>query len=751
MRWLFILLCLLGLTPQLAPFVNAADEPPPFPLPLAAPWPAGYTWHAAGDGSGYGENKHKTHDEYAIDFNGNPGKVVAGDPDKKEKHDTDVLVLAVADGQVQRAQCGDGGYGCNVIISHNADFQTRYAHLKDKPLVKVGDMVTQGQPLGQVGSTGLEPHNEHLHFVIYYCKVDEKKKCIYLSELQSVKPEPLEKAETLDAYAQVTSANYGVGYEVLGDGDITTTTTLASKFHKPIYKTYQSLWGQYYLFGRAASAVTRLGETEMFYQEFAAPDHRNPAIWSDVGSAILQVGEEAYYLPEPVWKLYKGNHTTYGAPNSAPYEGLLNESNFGYRLDLQNASITWETGQTSATVLTAEEAPWRARFCEKANEFTCKGVARLDPYIKFSFPSASTPGPVSGLEGFSAEWEAKLAAGLINILKITIEVQGHTRIYVEDRPETEWINSPDAVTRKTDYSLHLQDNRVRVRFWQNPDKSGLLKVTATEVGLIGTAFADGTTLISRGYEFEPHTEFASFPTPPYPGDDSVATPSPVDTAVAPFTGSVVDNQDAAFQKSGTASYWQVETGGYGGLYMWTRNNSQTVDNVGQWTLNLAAGKYEIFVYVPSLHATTAQASYEIRHAGQTTSVVVSQVQHPNVWVSLGVYNFDGQTDEYVQLSDATGEPDAQTEIAFDAIGYTAHTSAPWEGVWDELTRQLQAWWNEQIESLRRQIEQWVQEQMDRFAQEAEHQLQQWLTRQCSAGGAALLLPLMALWLWRRKK
>jgi hypothetical protein len=40
-------------------------------------------------------------------------------------------------------------------------------------------------------------------------------------------------------------------------------------------------------------------------------------------------------------------------------------------------------------------------------------------------------------------------------LKITIEVQGHTRIYVEDRPETEWINSPDAVTRKTDYSLHL--------------------------------------------------------------------------------------------------------------------------------------------------------------------------------------------------------------------------------------------------------------------------------------------------------
>ena len=56
------------------------------------------------------------------------------------------------------------GYGNLIVIEHNSEWATLYAHL-DKFLVKEGDLVQQGQPIGLMGRTG-RASGVHLHFEI---------------------------------------------------------------------------------------------------------------------------------------------------------------------------------------------------------------------------------------------------------------------------------------------------------------------------------------------------------------------------------------------------------------------------------------------------------------------------------------------------------------------------------------------------------------------------------------------------------
>lgn len=71
-------------------------------------------------------------------------------------------VLAADDGVVLLVGSGTTGYGNYVVLEHNGGLQTLYGHL-DKALVKVGDRVAQGQPIGLEGSTG-NSTGPHLHF-----------------------------------------------------------------------------------------------------------------------------------------------------------------------------------------------------------------------------------------------------------------------------------------------------------------------------------------------------------------------------------------------------------------------------------------------------------------------------------------------------------------------------------------------------------------------------------------------------------
>ena len=71
-------------------------------------------------------------------------------------------VYAADDGVVALVGSSSSGYGNYVVIAHSGGLDTLYGHLATA-LVKVGQTVTQGQPIGMEGSTG-NSTGAHLHF-----------------------------------------------------------------------------------------------------------------------------------------------------------------------------------------------------------------------------------------------------------------------------------------------------------------------------------------------------------------------------------------------------------------------------------------------------------------------------------------------------------------------------------------------------------------------------------------------------------
>jgi murein DD-endopeptidase MepM/ murein hydrolase activator NlpD len=70
-------------------------------------------------------------------------------------------VISVADGVVVESSF-HGAYGNMVVIQHNANQSTAYAHLS-RMNVRKGQAIKQGEAVGAVGSTGLST-GPHLHF-----------------------------------------------------------------------------------------------------------------------------------------------------------------------------------------------------------------------------------------------------------------------------------------------------------------------------------------------------------------------------------------------------------------------------------------------------------------------------------------------------------------------------------------------------------------------------------------------------------
>jgi len=77
---------------------------------------------------------------------------------------TGTPIYATKEGRVIAAKSSgyNGGYGLMVIIDHGNGIQSLYAHMS-KVRVSVGDYVSQGQQIGDMGSTGRST-GPHLHF-----------------------------------------------------------------------------------------------------------------------------------------------------------------------------------------------------------------------------------------------------------------------------------------------------------------------------------------------------------------------------------------------------------------------------------------------------------------------------------------------------------------------------------------------------------------------------------------------------------
>jgi murein DD-endopeptidase MepM/ murein hydrolase activator NlpD len=111
---------------------------------------SGFVWplplqDARGLTSPYGERGSRHHD--GLDLRGRHG-----DP-----------IHAVASGRVVHSGWMRG-YGETVILEHGEGVTTLYAHASER-WVRVGEMVSRGQPIASVGATG-NASGPHLHFEV---------------------------------------------------------------------------------------------------------------------------------------------------------------------------------------------------------------------------------------------------------------------------------------------------------------------------------------------------------------------------------------------------------------------------------------------------------------------------------------------------------------------------------------------------------------------------------------------------------
>jgi GH25 family lysozyme M1 (1,4-beta-N-acetylmuramidase) len=138
------------------------------------------------------------------------------------------------------------------------------------------------------------------------------------------------------------------------------------------------------------------------------------------------------------------------------------------------------------------------------------------------------------------------------------------------------------------------------------------------------------------------------------------------------TGGVIDDGDACFEEGGPLdSMRHVTTAGDDGDLIWTHTTEDATEaNYGQWNLNFAAaGKYNVEVYTAAAFAQSTKAKYVV-HGVADASVVIDQTASDG-WQTLGDFDFKAGGDQWIHLSDNTGEPLAgNTQLVFDAVRLT---------------------------------------------------------------------------------
>ena len=144
---------------------------PDFKMPL----PGGLAWKLTVEAGGkefdtqFGIDQYHTGVKYySLDFSPYWLPLSGGTPTLA----TDVPIYASAGGKVVESQSTSAN-GWYVKIDHDNDgnlntgFQTVYLHMKNQPLVGVGNHVSQGQQIGIMGNTGISG-GVHLHMTFYY-------------------------------------------------------------------------------------------------------------------------------------------------------------------------------------------------------------------------------------------------------------------------------------------------------------------------------------------------------------------------------------------------------------------------------------------------------------------------------------------------------------------------------------------------------------------------------------------------------
>lgn len=270
---------------------------------------------------------------------------------------------------------------------------------------------------------------------------------------------------------------------------------------------------------------------------------------------------------------------------------------------------------------------WRGEYFNNKNLSGTPVLVRDDGQINFKWGSGSPAPGIVNADGFSVRWTRNLDLAA-NTYRFTVTIDDGGRL---------WVNNHLLIDAWKDQAPHTY--------------SGVLYLAGGSVP-VKMEFYENTGGATAQLSWAPE---GSSPPPPPP-------PPPPGTII-------VDNGDAGFTKGGSPTGWHSEAEGYGGDLLWTQNNDYVRPNYNwaRWYPNLAAARYEVFVYIPDRFTTTAQARYWVSHSNGYTLRIVNQSAHGGQWVSLGTYWFRGDDNDYVSLADATYETYLSRLIAFDAV------------------------------------------------------------------------------------
>ncbi|MGC9348530.1 MAG: PA14 domain-containing protein [Anaerolineae bacterium] len=268
---------------------------------------------------------------------------------------------------------------------------------------------------------------------------------------------------------------------------------------------------------------------------------------------------------------------------------------------------------------------WKAEYYNNRTLAGTPTLVRNEAAVNYDWGTGSPqPGNVNS-DNFSARWTRTLNTAGGN----------YTFWVTADDGVRLWVNGHLLVDAWYEQAATTYSDEIYI-----PAGSFTIEVQYFEAGGLAVAKLDWST--SGG------------PTPPTPPSGAV----------------IVDDGDSGFVTGGSATGWRRVTGeGYNGDLTWTYNNYSVQYNYNwaRWYPNLAAGRYEVFVYIPDRYTTTGQARYWVSHAGGYTLRIVNQSTNGGRWVSLGTYQFSGGSGEYVSLADVTYEPYRSRLIGFDAV------------------------------------------------------------------------------------
>jgi lysozyme len=153
---------------------------------------------------------------------------------------------------------------------------------------------------------------------------------------------------------------------------------------------------------------------------------------------------------------------------------------------------------------------------------------------------------------------------------------------------------------------------------------------------------------------------------------AAAPPAPCGQVDA-STGEVIDDGTPCFTTGGPPQYLRdVTTAGDGGSLEWTHaTNAATESNFAQWNLDFAAaGPYLVEAYTDHAYATSHQAAYLVHAASGDTVATIDQAAADG-WQTVGTFQFGAGGDQWIHLSDNTGEPSSDNaQLVFDAVRLT---------------------------------------------------------------------------------